>query len=90
MIHIDVLGDNAHVLDDIRLVVGHDHVLTAQHIGGTHQHRQADLLGSGQSLVQIEHGAARGTGDVAALQQLVKALAVLGLVDGIRPCAWPA
>ena len=84
VIHVNVLGDNAHVLDDIRLVVGHDHVLTAQHIGGTHQHRQTDLLGSGQSLVQIEHGAARSAGDVAALQQLVKALAVLGLVDGVR------
>ena len=84
VIHVNVLGDNTHVLDDIRLVVGHDHVLTAQHIGGTHQHRQADLLGSGQSLVQIEHGTTRGAGDVAALQQLVKALAVLGFIDGIR------
>ena len=37
MIHVHMLGDNAHVLDDIGLGVGHDHVLAAQHVGGAHQ-----------------------------------------------------
>ena len=84
MVHVHMLGDDAHVLDDVRLGVGHDHVLATQDVGGAHQHRQADLVGSGQGLVQVEHGAAGGTGDLAALQQLVEALAVLGLVDGVR------
>ena len=84
MIHVHMLGDNAHVLDDIGLGVGHDHVLTAQNVGRTHQDRQADLIGSSQSLLQIEHGAAGRTGDLAALQQLVKALTVLCFVNGIR------
>ena len=78
-----MLGDNAHVLDHVRLGVGHDHVLTAQHVGGTHQHRQADLVGGSQSLVQIKDSAARCAGDPAALQQLVEALTVLCFIDGI-------
>ena len=84
VVHIDVLGDDAHVLDDVGLRVGHDHVLTAEDVGRTHQNRQADLVGCGQSLFQIEDSAAGCTGDAAALQQLVEALTVFGLVDGIR------
>ena len=84
VIHVHMLGDNAHVLDNIGLGVGHDHVLTAQNVGGTHQDRQADLIGGSQSLLQIEHGAAGRAGDVAALQQFVKALTVLCFVNGIR------
>src|SRR5699024_8855340 len=83
VVHVHVLGDDAHILDDVGLGVGHDHVLAAQHIGGAHQHRQADLVGGSQGLVQGVDGAAGGAGDAAALQQLVKALPVLGLVDGI-------
>ena len=84
MVHIDVLGDDAHILDDVRLGVGHDHVLTAENVGGAHQDGQTDLVGCGQCLFQIKNGAAGGAGDVAALQQLVEALAVLCLIDGIR------
>ena len=84
VVHIHVLGDDAHVLDDVGLGVGDDHVLATQHVGGAHQDGQADLVGSRQSLFQVEDGAAGGAGDAAALQQLVEALAVLGLVDGIR------
>ena len=83
VIHVHMLGDDAHVLNDVCLGVSHDHVLTAQHVGGAHQHRQADLIGSGQRLVQIEHSAARCAGNLAALQQLVEALTVLGFIDGI-------
>ena len=83
VIHVHMLGDNAHVLDHVRLGVGHDHVLTAQHVGGTHQHRQADLVGGSQSLVQIKDSAARCAGDPAALQQLVEALTILCFIDGI-------
>ncbi len=83
VVHVHMLGDDAHVLNDIRLGVGHDHVLATEDVGGAHQHRQADLIGSGQSLVQIEDGAARGAGDLAAFQQLIKAFAVLGFIDGI-------
>ena len=83
MVHVHVLGDDAHILDDVGLGVGHDHVLAAQHVGGAHQHRQADLVGGSQGLVQGVDGAAGGAGDAAALQQLVKALPVLGLVDGV-------
>ena len=72
------------VLDDVGLRVGHDHVLTAEDVGRTHQNRQADLVGCGQSLFQIEDSAAGCAGDVAALQQLIEALTVFGLVDGIR------
>ena len=66
------------------LGVSHDHVLTAEDVGRTHQNRQADLVGCGQSLFQIEDSAAGCAGDAAALQQLVEALTVFGLVDGIR------
>ena len=42
--HVNMLRDDAHVLDDIAGVVGHDHVLAAQNIGRTHQDRVANLL----------------------------------------------
>ena len=68
VVHIDVLGDDAHVLDDVGLRVGHDHILTAEDVGRTHQNRQADLVGCGQSLFQIEDSAAGCAGDAAALR----------------------
>ena len=79
-----MLGDNAHVLGDIGRVVGHDHVLAAQHVGGAHQYGVADFLRGLQGFFQRKDGAALGAGDAAALQQFIKAFAVLGLVDGVR------
>ena len=76
-------GDNAHVLDNVAIVEGHDHVLTAQNVGGTHQDGEANLVGGGQSLLLGVDGAAGCAGNTAALQQSVKALAVLGFVDGV-------
>ena len=83
VIHVHMLGDNAHVLDDIGGVVGDDHVLAAQNVGRAHQDGIADLLRGLQGLVQRKDGAALRAGDAAALQQLVEALTILCFVDGI-------
>ena len=83
MAHVHMLGDNAHVLGHIGRVVSHDHVLAAQYVGRAHQHGIADFLRGLQGFFQRKDGAALGAGDAAALEQLVKALAVLGFVDGI-------
>ena len=81
--HIHMGGDNAHVFGHIGAAVGHDHILAAQHIAGAHQHGIAHFLGSLECLGEGVYGAALGTGNAAALQQFVKALTVLGFVNGI-------
>ena len=81
--HVHMLGDNAHILDNIAGVIGHNHILTAQNVRRTHQDGVANLLGSLQGFVQGKDGAARRAGNAAAFQQLIKAFAVLGFIDGI-------
>ena len=75
----DVLHVGAHIL----IVVGDDHVLAADDVAGTQQHRVAQLVGGVEGLVHAQNTPALGTLDVEALQQLVKALPVLGHIDGL-------
>ena len=60
----------------------HDlHRATTEHVAGPHQHREADLVGDRERLLQVD---GRATGRLRNLQlvaQLLPALAVLGGID---------
>ena len=64
-------------------VIDHGHSPTAQHIAGPHHHGVGDALGHFQRLFQI-HGRAVGRLQQAQLlNQGLKALTILGAVDGV-------
>ena len=83
VVHVHMLGDDAHVLNDIRLGVGDDHVLAAQNVGGAHQHRVAQISSAAASASsRCENGAARrhgGSRNAPAARQSVR---------GPRPRRW--
>ena len=76
-------GGLQHVLLQILTAESDDHAPAAQHIAGAHQQREAQLPSDAESLVQRQGGAGLGVVDAQAVQQLRKALAVLGQVDGL-------
>ena len=75
--------DDGHVLLNVLVAVGDDHVLAAQHIAGPHEHRVAQVPGGGKGLLGGHGGVAFGPLDAGALQQRVEPLPVLGHVDGV-------
>ena len=75
--------DDLHELLDVPVGVGDLHALAAQHVGGPHQHGVAQLVGGIQRLLGGEDGLSLGPGDGAFLQDLVKALPVLGGVHAV-------
>ena len=75
--------DDLHEVLNVAVVVGDLHALAAQHVGGADQHGVAQLVGRLQGLLGGEDGAALGAGDAALLQNLVKALPVLGGVHAV-------
>ena len=82
--HIHMAGDDGHVFPHIVLIVGDDHILSAQHVGRTQQHRVAQLCAGGQCLLTGEHRVALRARNAALFQQRVETLPVLRLVDGVR------
>ena len=75
--------DDLHELHDVAVVIGDLHPLSAQHIGGTHQHGIAHLVGGGQRLFGGKDRLARGPGNPALLEDLVEPLPVLGGVHAV-------
>ena len=75
--------DDGHVLLDVLVAVGDNHVLAAQHVAGPHQHGVAQVPGSVQRLFRGHDGVALGPLDAGALQQFVEPFPVLGHVDGV-------
>ncbi len=80
---LDSHVDDLHEVLNVAVVVGDLHALAAQHVGGTDQHRVAQLVGRLQGLLGGEDGAALGPGDAALLQNLVEAFPVLGGVHAV-------
>ena len=78
------LVDDADKLVDVLIVDGNLHALAAQHIGGAHQHRIAELGSCPFGLLGSEHGMARRPGNPALLQNRVEALSVLRRVHVLR------
>ena len=76
-----------HVIGDALVVVCNDHVLPAQHIGRTQQHRIADVMRGIQGFFQRGDAVSPGTGNAAAVQDFVELLAVFGGVNGGSACA---
>ena len=68
-------------------IIGNHHRPAAQHIGGPHQHRVADALRAFQRFLDGGHHGARRLGNIQVLEQLAKALAVFGQIDGFRRSA---
>ena len=75
--------DDGHVLLNVLVAIGDNHVLPAQHIAGPHQHRIAQVPSGGKGLLRGHDGVALGTLDAGTLQQLVEPLPVLGHIDGV-------
>ena len=66
------------------IVVGDDHVLPAQHVGGTQQHRIAQLLRAAASASSaVMTVVPSGRGMPQPLQQLVEPFPVLRRVDAV-------
>ncbi len=76
-------GDDRHIFLDVGIVVGDDHVLTAEDIGRTQQNRVTQFVSDFQRLFGREDGMSGGARDAAAFQQFVKTLSVLRLVDRV-------
>ena len=81
---LDLAGeDDLHVPADLLVVVGDDHVLAADDVGGPQQHGIAQLVGGFQGLVHAQDAPSGGPLDGEPLQQLVEPLPVLRHVDGL-------
>ena len=63
--------------------IGDDHILTAQYIGRTQQHRITQLVSSLDCFLSGKYGGTLGTRDTALLQHLIEALPVLGGIDAV-------
>ena len=82
-----VREDYRHVLLDIVVGEGDDHILTAEHVGRTHEHGITDAVSDLESLLGRHDRVALGALDVMQLEELVKALAILRRVDRVGACA---
>ena len=76
--------DNAHVLHNVAVLIGDNHVLTAQHIRRAHQHRVAQLVRRRHRFFARHDRAALGALDAVLLHRRVEALAVFRRVNHIR------
>ena len=76
--------DDSDVFVHILIVDGDLHTLAAQHIGGTHQHRIAQLVGRPDGFTGSVHRLSLGTGNLALLQNFVEKLPVLRRVHILR------
>ena len=80
----DILRKNdRHILAHVVLVERDNHVLTAEHVGRTQQHRIADGFGNVKRFLGRHNGDAARTLDVIFFEQLVKALSVLRHINGV-------
>ena len=81
---LDLAGeDDLHVSPHVLVVVGDDHVLAADDVGGPQQHGIAQLMGGVQGFFHAQDAPAGGPLDGEPLQQLVEPLPVLGHIDGL-------
>ena len=82
---LNALGqDDLHVLDNVAVLVGNDHVLSAQHIGGAHQYGIAQLIGGLKSFLGGHNRGTLGALDAVLLHGRIEALAILRRVNHIR------
>ena len=72
------------VIAQRRLVVDDCHAASAQHEGGAHEDRVADLLGDGDDLLGGVRGVVGGCRALCGFENLAEFLAVFGEVDGAR------
>ena len=79
--------DDLHELFDLTVVDGDLHALSAQHIGGTNQYGIAQLVCHPLCLLGSKYRAARRSGDLALLKNLIKELSVLRCVHVLGTCA---
>ncbi len=75
--------DDGHVFLDILVTVSNDHILSAQHIGRTHENGVAQFTGCGKGFFRGHDGMALRTLDAGTFQQRVKTFPVLGHIDGV-------
>ena len=79
-----VFQDILHERNDIVFLKRNVHILTAEHIRGAHQYRQAERLNRRPRFLQrIDRTAARPL-DLQRFQQRIKALSVLGKINAVR------
>ena len=76
--------DDGHIFLHIIRAKGDDHVLSAQHVGGTDQHRVSHILRRLERLLGGHNGKAFGAFDMVQLQQFVKFFPILRLIDALR------
>ena len=69
---LGIAVDNTDIFNNILIVDGNLHALTAQYIGRTNQHRITQLVGSVQSLIYRKYGTSGSTLDTGLGQNLVK------------------
>ena len=80
----DLAGENdLHVGPHVLIVVGDDHVLAADDVGGAQQHGIAQLMGGVQRLLHTGDGPALRPLDGEPLQQGIEPFPVLCHVDGL-------
>ena len=75
--------DNRHILLNVGVVEGDNHILTAEHVGRTEKNRIADFVRNVERFLGCHNGNASGTLDVVLFEQLVKALSVLRHINGV-------
>src|SRR5690606_30507055 len=67
-----------HVVLELRVVPADLHGAAAENVGGTHEHRIADLAGDASNLRHVERDAVRRLDELQAMEQPLEAVAVLG------------
>jgi hypothetical protein len=78
---LGILDGFFHVADDGFFVVGDNHGASAEHIRRTHQHRIADLGGSGDGFFQRRGHCSGRLRDPEFVEQFAEAFAVFGEID---------
>ena len=78
-----VCQNDLHILADILVRKSDDHILTAQHIAGTHQHRITQPARCLQRFFFSKHSIARRGFDSQPIQQLVEPAAILRRINAV-------
>ncbi len=71
-----------HVVEQLGAVVDDLHSASAEDVGGTHEHRVADVLGDRCGFAGGHRGAVLGCGESGPVEDGAEFSAVLGQVDG--------
>ena len=75
--------NDLHVLNNVAILIGDDHVLTAKHVAGANQHRIAQGIRCLQSFLRGHHRAALWALDAVLFHGCIEAFPILCRINGI-------